>query len=128
MQLDDIIHATADHERGAELELRDPVTGEGTDIRLWIAGPDSDIARRARLALSDELADMVDVNGRVTAADRERARLNALAALVLRWQVSEDGKPVPFSTSNVLRLLRVLWVQEQVDAFAGDRRNFAPGV
>lgn len=38
-----------------------------------------------------------------------------------RWEIEEDGEPVPFSTANVLRLLRVHWVQEQVDAFAADR-------
>ena len=128
MQLDQITGNLIDQDKGRMLELIDPFTGKPTGIKLWLAGPDSDTARRARIALSDELADMADHEGRVSAEHREKARLNCLARLVLRWEVEEEGKPVPFSTQNVLRLLRVQWVEQQVDAFAADRRNFAPQV
>lgn len=122
MTLDEIIMNVTDQDKGAWFELADPVTGQPTGIRLCVAGPDSETAHRARLSLSDELAEMADPEGRVTAEQREKARLNCLARHVLRWEVEEDGKPVPFNTINVLRLLRVHWVQEQVDAFAADRR------
>lgn len=121
MQLEDILNNVADQDRGKEFELLDPVDGKATGIRLWIVGPDSETAHRARLALSDELAEMADAEGKVTAEQREKARLNCLARHVLRWDISEDGKPVPFSTANLLRLLRVHWVQQQIDAFAADR-------
>lgn len=121
MTLEDILANAADQDRGQEFDLEDPVTGRATGIKLWIVGPDSETAHRARLALSDELADMADAEGRVTAEQREKARLNCLARHVLRWEIFEDKKPVPFSTANLLRLLRVHWVQEQVDAFAADR-------
>lgn len=121
MTLDDILSNAADQDRGKEFELADPVTGRPTGIKLWIVGPDSETAHRARLALADELAEMADHEGRVTAEHREKARLNCLARHVQRWEIEEDGKPVPFSTANVLRLLRVHWAQEQVDAFASDR-------
>lgn len=121
MTLDEVLNNVADQDRGREFELADPVEGKPTGIKLWIVGPDSATAHRARLALSDELAEVADINGRVTAEQRERARLNCLAAHVLRWEIEEDGKPVPFTTANVLRLLKVHWVQEQVDAFAADR-------
>jgi hypothetical protein len=62
----------------------------------------------------------------VTAEQREKARLNCLARCVLGWEATEDGKPVPFTHANLLRILKVLWVQAQVDAFAADRRNFQP--
>lgn len=126
MQLDDIFANVADQERGCELDLIDPVTGDATGIKLWIVGPDSETAHRARLRLADELAEFADIDGRVSAEHRERARLNCLAAHVLRWDVKEQGEPVLFSTKNVLRILRVQWVHEQVDAFAADRRNFVP--
>jgi hypothetical protein len=126
MQMSDILGNATDQDKGRELELADPFTGEPTGLRLWVVGPDSDTAHRARIALADELADMAGPDGMVTAEHREKARLNALAKHVLRWDVTEDGKPVPFSTTNLLKLLRVHWVQEQVDAFAGDRRNHAP--
>lgn len=122
MQLDDIISNVRDQDKGREFELVDPVEGTPTGIKLWIVGPDSETAHRARLALADELAEMADAEGRVTAEHRERARLNCLARHVLRWDVQEDGQPVPFNQKNLLRLLRVHWVQEQVDSFAADRR------
>jgi len=126
MQLNDMFDNAADQNRGQSLALLDPFTGQPTGMIFVVAGPDSDRARRARLALSDELAEMANEEGRVSAEDREAARLNSLAALVLDWNgVEEDGSAVTFSTSKLLKVLRVLWVQEQVDAFAGDRRNFA---
>lgn len=124
MTLDEIMGNVADQDKGREFELIDPVEGKPTGIRFRVAGPDSDTQHRARIALADELADMADADGRVTAEHREKARLNCLARCVLGWEATEDGKPVPFSHTAVLRLLKVLWVQAQVDAFAADRRNF----
>lgn len=125
MQIEDINANIADQDRGAWLDIVDPVKGEPTGMRFCIAGPDSETAHRARLKLADELAEMADIDGRVSAENREKARRNSLAALVLRWEgVEEDGKPVPFTTKNLVTLLKVLWIEEQADAFAGDRRNF----
>jgi hypothetical protein len=124
MQLEDILSNVADQDKGQWFELPDPVTAKPTGIRFRVAGPDSDTQHRARIALADELADMADADGRVSAEHREKARLNSLARCVLDWEIEEEGKPVPFNTKNVLRVLRVAWVQAQVDAFASDRRNF----
>ena len=127
MDLSDILNNIADQDKGKEFELADPVSGQPTGIRLWIVGPDSETSHRARLALSDELAEMADADGRVTAEQREKARLHCLAAHVLRWEIEEDGKPIATSHKNIIRVLRAgAWIQAQVDAFAGDRRNFAP--
>lgn len=126
MQLDDIRNNAIDQDRGCALELVSPFDGAPTGLRLWLAGPDSDAQRRARIALADELADMADADGRVTAEQRERARLNCLARCVIRWEVTEAGKPVPFEHRNIVALLKVKWVEQQVDAFAADRRNFRP--
>ncbi|SKA26399.1 hypothetical protein [Consotaella salsifontis] len=121
MTLDDILHNVADQDKGREFQLVDPVTGAPTGIKLWIVGPDSDTANRARIGLYDELAEMADADGKVSAENREKARLNCLARHVLRWEIVEDGQPVPFTTANLLRLLKVQWCQAQVDAFASDR-------
>ena len=125
MQLEDIFSAIAEQDRGRELDLLHPATGEPTGIKLTIAGPDSDTARRARLRLMDELAELSGADGRVSAEKREAARHNYLAALVLRLDAIEAGEAVPSTAANILRLLRVTWLEQQVDAFAGDRRNFA---
>ena len=121
MQLDDILANVADQDRGKEFDLLDPVDGKPTGITLKIVGPDSEIQHRARIALADELAEMADVNGIVSAENREKARLNCLARCVVAWDIKEDGKDVPFTHKNLLRVLKVLWVQQQVDAFASDR-------
>lgn len=127
MQLDEVFGNVADQDKGRMLDLADPFTGAATGLKLWIVGPDSDTARRARIALADELAELADADGIVSAENREKARLNSLAKHVLRWDVQEEaGRPVVFNTVNLLKLLRVQWVQLQVDAFAGDRRNFGP--
>lgn len=122
MDLSEIAAGVADQDRGAWLELADPVSGVPIGIRFRLAGPDSETQARARLKLADELADL---DGRVTAEQRERARIACLARCVLAWEIEEDGQPIPFSHKNVTRVLRLaLWLQEQVDAFAADRRNF----
>lgn len=124
MDLNDIFANVADQDKGREFQLVDPVTGQPTGITFRIAGPDSETQNRARLALADELTEMADGQGRVTAEQREKARLNCLARCVLGWDIEEDGEPVPFSQKNLLRLLKVHWVQAQVDAFASDRSIF----
>ncbi|WP_126974645.1 hypothetical protein [Frigidibacter oleivorans] len=125
MQLNDILANAEDQDRGRWFDLADPFTGQPAGIRLRIAGPDSATQGRSRLKLVDELAEAADTDGRVSAEARERARINSLARCVLAWEIEEEGQPVPFSHANVVRLLRAAaWVQAQVDAFAGDRRNF----
>ena len=94
MTLEEILANVADQDRGKEFELLDPVQGKPTGIKLWIVGPDSATAHRARLALSDELAELSDMSGMVTAENREKARLNCLARHVLRWEIEEDGSLV----------------------------------
>lgn len=125
--LDDLLSNVADQDRGRELIVLDPWTGAPAGIRFRIAGPDSNIQRRARLEMMDELADAADTDGKVAAENREAARLNSLAKCVLLMEIEEGGKPVPTAHKHILRVLTAgSWVQEQVDAFAGDRRNFAP--
>lgn len=127
MQLDDIVGNAVDQDRGRMLEIANPWTGEPIGMKFRIAGPDSETQRKARIAMMDDLADMADEQGRVTAEQRETARIACLAKCVLEWDVTEEGKPVPFGHKNVVRVLRSAnWLQAQVDAFAGDRSNFAP--
>lgn len=125
MDLSDILANIADQDRGRECELHDPVTGVLTGIKLWIVGPDSKTAHDARIAMSDELMERTRPDGTVSAEDRDRARINCLARLVQRWEISEDGKALPFNHKNVVRVLSAgTWIQAQVDAFAADRSAF----
>lgn len=126
--LDDVLANVADQDRGRMLELTDPWTGASLGIRFRIAGPDSEVQRRARLEMMDELAEAADRDGKVSAEAREKARLNCLAKCVLSMEIDEEsGRPLAMSQKNVLRVLRAgVWIQSAIDAFAGDRRNFAP--
>ncbi len=127
MTLDDILSNVADQDRGRELVIVDPWTGTPAGIKFLIAGPDSEVQRRARLEMMDELAEAARPDGTVPAEAREAARLACLAKCCLLLEIEEDGKPLPTSHKNIIRVLRAgTWIQAQVDAFAGDRRNFAP--
>lgn len=127
MTLDDILSNIADQDRGRELIVLDPWTGEPAGIHFLIVGPDSNAQRRARIEMMDELADAADADGKVSAEKREAARLNCLAKCVRLMQIDEAGAPVPTAHKHILRVLQSgTWVQEQVDAFAGNRANFAP--
>jgi hypothetical protein len=128
MTLDEVLSNVADQDRGRELVVIDPFTGEPAGIRFRIAGPDSEVQRRARIAMMDELAEAADAEGKVAAEQREAIRLNCLAKCVLLMEIEETaGAPLPMAHKNILRVLRAgAWIQEQADAFAGDRRNFAP--
>ncbi|TDK38598.1 hypothetical protein E2F50_00080 [Rhizobium deserti] len=127
MTLDDVLSNVADQDRGRELVIVDPWTGQPAGIKFRIAGPDSEVQHRARIEMMDELAELARPDGTVSADDRERARLNCLAKCCLLMEIEEDGKPLPMTQKNVLRVLKAgVWIQAQVDAFAGDRSNFKP--
>ena len=120
--LDEIRAQAADQERGTWFDLLDPVEGRPTGIRLRVAGPDSETQRKARLVLADQLVELADLDGRVSAEAREKVRQESLAACVLDWECAEDGQPLSFTTANMLRLIRAAsWVDAQLDGFAGDR-------
>lgn len=124
---DDILANVEDQDRGAEMELRNPATGEPTGLKLTLAGPDSLTQRRSRLQMSDELAELARADGTVSAEEREKAAIASLARCVLRWQIIQSGKELACNHANIVRLLSVAWVREQVDAFAGNRANFMAG-
>ncbi|MBP1856852.1 hypothetical protein [Rhizobium herbae] len=127
MEMSDALAFIADADRGAELELRHPVTGAPTGIKLTLAGPDSLTQRRARLTMADSLSELARADGTVGAEDRERASVASLASCILRWEITEDGQSLPLSQATAVRLLSAAWAREQVDAFAGNRANFVGG-
>lgn len=125
MDLSEARGNVVDQDKGRWLDVADPWSGKPTGMRFLLAGPDSETQRRARLAMMDELADASATDGSVSAEGREAARINCLARCVLRWEIEDEGQAVPFTHKNVVRVLKgIQWIQIQVDAFAGDRRNF----
>lgn len=127
MTLEEIQNNIEDQERGRECRLVNPFDGSAAGIAFRIAGPDSRLAQKSRLELLDALAEAADVSGRVDSATREKLVLDSLAKLVLDMTAEEaTGERVIVSHASIVRLLRVSWIREQADAFAGDRRNFRP--
>lgn len=124
MQLNDALAFVEDADRGSELELRHPVSGAPTGMKMTMAGPDSRIQRSANLIMLDELAELARADGSISAECRERAAVAMLARCVLRWDISEDGEALPLTHAHAVRLLSVAWVRQQADAFAGDRANY----
>jgi hypothetical protein len=127
MQLDDIRANVIDQDKGRWLDIRNPWTGDKIAMRFRIAGPDSAMQRAARIAMMDELAEMSQPDGTVSAGAREIARINCLARCVLDWEVADNGESLACEHKHIVRVLRsALWLEAQVDAFAGDRQNFRP--
>ena len=114
---DDLIEG---QDRGADLTIRHPVTGEDVpEIVLTIAGPDSDVQRRARLKLQDAL---YAYRGKPPVEALDQLEIERLARCVVGWRVKRDGIDVPFSFTNVVRLFTdAVFVREQAYAFAESR-------
>ena len=117
---DDLIEG---QDRGAELRIKHPVTNETMpEMVLTIAGPDSDVQRRAHLLMTDEL---YAFRGRPPAVDQERLIIERLARCVVGWSVKQDGKPLEFTFTNVVRILtKFRFVRDQVEVFAEDRTPY----
>jgi hypothetical protein len=115
--LDDLVEH---QDRGAEMTAKHPVTGDPMpDVVLIIAGPDSDVQRRARLKMQDEL---MAYRGRPPADDYERLDIERLARCVVGWRVKRDGKVVEFTFTNIVRLFTAMtFLREQADKFAASR-------
>jgi hypothetical protein len=113
--LDDLVEG---QDRGLPCIIRHPVTGESIGT-MTIVGPDSDGARAARLKYEDEL---YGFRGRPPASELDRMHIERLARLVVSWDVKRDSTVVPFSFTEVVKLLRSHpSVRTQVEAFSNDR-------
>lgn len=125
MEMGDILANADDQGRGRWFELLDPVTGDATGLKVRIAGPDSSVQATAAALMVDELAEMADLDGRVSGERRAEARRNFLARCCLDWRVTEGGEPIPFTFARVHKLLAVAWVREQINIFAANRAVYA---
>jgi len=118
--LDDLVET---QDRGAELVIKHPTTREPmSDVVLIVAGPDSDVARRARLKFEDE---MYAFKGRPPADEIERMYLERLARCVVGWRMKRDGADVPFTFTAVVQVLtKFHFIREQLDQFAQSRSAY----
>lgn len=110
-------------DKGAELELLHPVTGEPLGARITLAGVDSRLWRRAVAAVADRRGKR---GQRPTAESARADGIEILARCTLGWSgMTLDGKELPCTEENA-RLVygRFPWLREQVDAFCSDRASY----
>lgn len=129
--LNDIIGIHASQDAGAELAIRNPITDELTDLKFWIAGPDSNVQKEASKWASAEVAKHPFLTMAPTLPQNEEIRRNIatglLARCIVKWQVRQNGEPVPLTLANAVRVLNASdIIRNQVDEFAASRQPWRP--
>lgn len=123
MELGDICTREA-HEKGAEINITHPVTGEKTDFFITVLGQDSRAWRTAiKTGYSNLLASKA---GEQEEFDIE---VDSLAGITVNWRgLESDGEPVEFSLDTCKKLyIDSPTTRDQVNRFVGNSRNFIKG-
>ena len=115
-------------ERGADLHLEHPVSGEplytddGKPLTIRLLGNDS---REFKAGLS-ELAETRAGKKRTSIAAAEANGIELLTRVTVGWSnIVYNGEALKFSPENARMLYRERpWIMEQVDAFVANRANF----
>ncbi len=115
---------TEAQEKGIDVAITHPGTGEPLGITVTVAGPDSDRQRKARAVITN---DRIEKRIRKATADRlDEEALTMTCAAIIGWDgVIVDGKAVEFNPCNASILLkRFPFIRDQIDAAVGDRSVF----
>lgn len=119
---------SAQADKGADLSLEHPVTGEELGITITLLGTDSAVYRNhARELQRARIAKMAKSrNKKIDFSVTEDEEADALAVCTVGWSgVVLNGKELEFSHDAAVDLyVSYPWIKEQVDAFIGDRANF----
>lgn len=124
-------------ERGADLELEHPATGETlmqddgeTPVTITLLGQDSKAWRNKNreyqqkriAALAKRRKKTIDY----TVSDEDACEM--LAECTIGWAgIEEEGETLEFSKDAAFDLyMKYPWIREQCDEFIGDRANFFP--
>lgn len=119
--------------KGAEIELKHPVTMEPLGAFVTVLGKDSDIFRQAfRRKVNAKLARdaMAKKRGKdvepPTVEDSEADGLDLLVACTTGWRgLTDGGEPLEYSPEAARNLYtRAPWIRLQVDEAIGDLANF----
>jgi|WetSurMetagenome_2_1015567.scaffolds.fasta_scaffold29245_3 hypothetical protein len=129
MDLKQLDTKTASNE-GRECVIKHPDTGLDTDIKINLAGIDSDLFQEMNDDLKREIREKLKRNKEFELTpDEERDRdYKRMARATLGWSgIQEDGKDLAFSYDNALRVYRDFpIIFRQVLAFVGGEGNFLP--
>lgn len=113
--------------KGIWHDILHPATGLPTGMRVKIVGPDSPAQRKSRFELEDWLNpnsnSYANRNKPRSAEEKDKKIVEFLAGTIIDWEVVEDGKPVPFSEENKIRVISAAtWLRAQIDTLA----NYTP--
>lgn len=111
-------------QKGAEMEIIDPKTGNPTGAFITVAGVDSYTYQKA----NDSVEETFMAKGMLATSPDERRdlTLQVLAKCTLSWRgLEKDGEEWPCTYDNAMTLYRSSPpVRAQVDAFISNRKNF----
>jgi hypothetical protein len=117
---------------GSDLHLKNPFTGDliyckdgKTPFTIRVLGRDA-----------KSVQDAVKESNRLLtegAIDQDEQNIRAVASCVVGWsdEMAFQGKPLPYSPENCLKLLKAeetAWIGEQIIPFSMRRRNFVSNI
>lgn len=109
-----------DAERGAELVLLDPRTGEELDVVINLKGVDS--PTHEQLLRSEQTRKLAEGDDYVFGD----GVIRVMTGLITGWSnITKDDKEYPYNYENSIGLLSdKKWVYDQIDNFVSTRTNF----
>jgi hypothetical protein len=120
---------TADlHAEGAEVRIKNPLTGKLTDCYIKVVGMDSKAFR-----VADSKGKRSLLSAAAGGGDIEQAKLDAIAQTLadstIGWRgFTDNGKELEFSIDKAVALYaNSPVIANQVDIFISNRRNFIKG-
>jgi len=110
---------------GEWMNVMHPKTDEPIGARIKLAGPDSDIVKKAQNKITNRRLKGRGRN-KLDAESINEEQVEMLASCTLGWEgIVVNGEEVKFSKDNAVNLyLKYPWIMEQVNIFIGDRANF----
>jgi hypothetical protein len=118
------------HEKGAELRVKNPVTGKDTDFYIKLMGVDSPAYQKALVRVKhDAIRKYAAKDETVNEQDEIDGEIESLVAVTLGWRgLSDNGKEVKFSESQCRKFyLKAPKIRQQVLMFIGNAENFTKG-
>jgi len=113
-------------QKGAALNLQNPVNGQALETVIWLQGADAPAYQKK---LRDQIDQQIsEGKADLSASELEQRLIDRLAAVTVRWeQVFYKGKSLGCDYQNARTLYREqLWIREQVQKFVEDRSRCLP--
>ena len=109
---------------GVWMNLEHPVTGEPLEVKIKLAGVDSDYYKKELRRQQNKR--FKKGFRKMNAEELESETIELLVACTLDWEgVELEGQTLECNPENVRKIYKQFpWIKEQVDNFINDRANF----